>query len=184
MRTSMLNEEIKTRQVRFTRFVTKIGLLYYYTLFLPPLPWDILSFCFYCYWYKKLYQSQEMKGEKEPGICNTPLVSNNKAVFNLSMSGSAKVRGLAQYPRYRNSMFKSFVRQWSTPLPVGKKATPRLFKAFLSLSRSLSVWLHHHVSCFSHTPGTFMSSVCLLTFFPQHGTHFPSENAFGESRAG
>ena len=38
VRTSVLNEEIKTRQVLFTRFVSKIAGLYYYILFLPLLP--------------------------------------------------------------------------------------------------------------------------------------------------
>jgi hypothetical protein len=36
-----------------------------------------------------------MKGEKEPGIRDTPFVSNNKAVFQLSMWSWAKVQGLA-----------------------------------------------------------------------------------------
>lgn len=62
-----------------------------------------------------------MKGEKEAGICNTPFVSNNKAVFHLSMLSSAKAQGLAQCPGCRNSMLKSFVRQQSSPLPAWKK---------------------------------------------------------------
>ena len=94
VRTSMLNEEIKPRQVLFTRFVSKIAGLYCYILFLPLLPWDILSLCFYGSCYKKLYQEQAMKGEKEPGIRNTPFVSNNKAVFHLSTHSSVKAQGL------------------------------------------------------------------------------------------
>ena len=35
-----------------------------------------------------------MKGEKEPGIRNTPFVSNNKAVFHLSIHSSVKAQGL------------------------------------------------------------------------------------------
>ena len=125
VRTSVLNEDIKTRQVRFMRFVSKIAWLYYYILFLPLLPWDILSLCFYGSCYKKLYQEQAMKGEKEPGIRNTPFVSNNKAVFHLSTRSSAKAQGLAQCPACRNSMFKSFVGSWSSPLPGWKKETSR-----------------------------------------------------------
>lgn len=95
---------------------------FYFYLHCPEIFWVCVSIATDI---KSYISSKKWKVKKEPGIRTAPFVSNNKAVFRLSMPSSAKVQGLAQRPRCRNSMSKSFGRQWSAPLPLGEKATPK-----------------------------------------------------------
>lgn len=76
-----------------------------------------------------------MKGEKEPGIRNTPFVSHNKADFHLSMLSSAKAQGLAEGPEEQH--VQSFVDGSTARM---KKSNS---KGWCSrLSRALSGWPH------------------------------------------
>lgn len=79
-----------------------------------------------------------MKGEKEPGIRNTPFVSHNKADFHLSMLSSAKAQGLAE--ARRNSMFKALCCSGRLHCQDEKKQLQGM--VFQALSRALSGWPH------------------------------------------
>lgn len=139
---------------------------------------EIFWVCFYCDWYKMFYQQQEMKGQKQPGIHNTPFVSNSKAVFPLSLLSSAEAQGLAQCPGPRNRVIKGFGRQ-SSPRPVCKKSSPKVWCSGLSPLVPDPSGSVPHLPVFLTCRALYLS---YHLFFPQLASRVLGEGTFPDSR--